>query len=120
MLKKLGCRADVVANGIEALQAIAKHNYPLVFMDIQMPELDGLEATRKIRARHDQPQPYIIAMTANARPEDKNECIEAGMDDFVSKPVRLEDVARALDVARSKCIDNPEPITRLASPIRSA
>lgn len=97
MLKKLGVRADIVANGVEALEMFEQHRYGVIFMDIQMPELDGLEATAKIRECQGGDEPYIIAMTANARGEDRNRCIEAGMDDFVPKPVRLEDVARALE-----------------------
>ncbi|MEM7217141.1 MAG: response regulator [Pseudomonadota bacterium] len=96
MLKKLGLRADTAANGREALDMLAQHRYRLVFMDVQMPELDGLEATRQIRGDRRATQPWIIAMTANARPEDRDDCYSAGMNDFVGKPVRLQDVQRAL------------------------
>lgn len=97
MLQRLGYDADVVANGIEALQAVQSETYDVVFMDVQMPEMDGLEATRRIR--HDNSityRPYIIAMTAAAMQLDREKCLEAGMDDFVSKPTRLEDVSQAL------------------------
>jgi len=97
MLEKLGHRVDVAGNGKEALQALAQHPYHLVFMDCQMPEMDGFEATRKIRA-HEQPgrQLPVIAMTANAMEGDRERCLESGMDDFVSKPVKSQDLQRVL------------------------
>ncbi|MEM1229040.1 MAG: response regulator [Pseudomonadota bacterium] len=95
MLKKLGIRCDVANNGREAIALLAQQDYDVVLMDVQMPEVDGLEATRLIRLS-DGPQPHIIAMTANARPEDRDECMDAGMNDFVSKPIRLQDVQQAL------------------------
>jgi PAS domain S-box-containing protein len=100
MLDRLGYRADVAGNGLEVLQALQRQRYDIVLMDVQMPDLDGLEATRRIR--DDIPadrQPYIIAMTANAFAEDRDRCIEAGMDDYVSKPVRKDVLAAALERA---------------------
>ena len=96
MLKELGYMSDVVANGQEALIACREMDYDVVLMDMQMPEMDGLEATRLIRSgfRH---QPYIIAMTANAMSEDRDRCIEAGMDEYVSKPVRIDVLQAALE-----------------------
>ena len=90
MLEKLGCRVDVASNGIEALAAICQHQYPLVFMDCQMPELDGFETTRLIRSQ-EQPGTHlpVIAMTANAMEGDRETCLTAGMDDFVSKPIAV-------------------------------
>ncbi len=100
MLKKLGYRADVAANGIEALEALEQIPYDVVLMDVQMPQLDGLEATRRIRATMpDGRQPRIVAMTANALQGDRELCLEAGMDDYVAKPVRIEEVQRALERA---------------------
>lgn len=97
MLKSLGYDADVALNGIEALRALTAHKYDIVLMDVQMPEMDGLEATCHIRAEIDMTeQPYIIAMTAAAMQVDRQKCLEVGMDDFLAKPVRLEDLAQAL------------------------
>ncbi|MEM6999299.1 MAG: response regulator [Pseudomonadota bacterium] len=99
MLKKFGVQVDIANNGREAIEMLSKTAYRLVFMDVQMPELDGLEATRLIRVEEDLPQPYIIAMTANAMAEDRVECEAAGMDDFVAKPVRIQDLDQALQRA---------------------
>ncbi|MCR9277170.1 MAG: response regulator [Pseudomonadaceae bacterium] len=99
MLKKLGMHADTAANGREAIEMMTQREYALIFMDVQMPEIDGLEATRLIRLEEADPAPYIVAMTANARPEDRADCLDAGMNDFVGKPIRLEDVASALERA---------------------
>ncbi len=89
LLKKEGYTADAVGNGLEALEAVQRQNYDLIFMDIQMPELDGLEATRQIHQLLPiAKRPIIVAMTANAMEEDRSECLNAGMDDYVSKPLR--------------------------------
>ena len=88
MLEKLGYRVDVAGNGMEALAAVCRHQYPLVFMDCQMPELDGLETTRLIRSQEQAGTHLpIIAMTANAMAGDRENCLKAGMDDFISKPI---------------------------------
>jgi CheY-like chemotaxis protein len=98
MLARLGCAAEVAANGLEALEAVRRYAYDVVFMDVQMPEMDGLEATRAIRQDPSLPyRPYIIAMTAAAMQLDKEQCLEAGMDDFIAKPTRLEDIEQALE-----------------------
>jgi two-component system CheB/CheR fusion protein len=95
MLKKLGVKADVVANGLEVLQALEHKHYDLIFMDIQMPELDGLQAARKIRERwHNRPK--IIAITAYALEGDMDKCINAGMDDYISKPMQLDELQNKL------------------------
>lgn len=103
LIEKLGHTVDVVANGIEAVDAIKKRPYDLIFMDIRMPEMDGLTATRAIR-KLEPPQGDIpiIAMTANAMKEDRDECISAGMNYFVAKPVNASKVQKAL----IKCTDS--------------
>jgi PAS domain S-box-containing protein len=96
-LKKMGYSADVAANGSEVLQALERQPYDLVLMDVQMPEMDGLEAARRIRERWSGGRgPRIIAMTASTMPEDRERCLEAGMDDYISKPVRIEELTAAL------------------------
>jgi CheY-like chemotaxis protein len=97
LLVHLGYRADVVANGREVLDAMERQNYDVVLMDVQMPEMDGLEATRRLRSRFGANSlPRIIAMTANAMPGDREKCIAAGMDAYVSKPVELDDIRAVL------------------------
>ena len=92
----MGYQADVAGNGIEALEAVERQPYDVVFMDVQMPEMDGLEATRRIRAALPD-SPRIVAMTANAMDGDREACLEAGMDDYVSKPIRIEELVAALE-----------------------
>ncbi len=97
MLEKIGCAAEVVADGLEAVQALSNAPYDLVFMDCQMPEMDGFEATRQIRMREEHGQhSIIVAMTANALQGDREKCLAAGMDDYISKPVRLTDLVAIL------------------------
>lgn len=92
----LGYKTDLVANGHEAIDALKRKHYDVVFMDVQMPEMDGYEATRKIKERWNHDGPVIIAMTANAMQGDKEKCMVAGMDDYISKPLRLEDLERVI------------------------
>jgi CheY-like chemotaxis protein/HPt (histidine-containing phosphotransfer) domain-containing protein len=100
ILAKLGLHADAVGDGVEAVAALEKVMYDLVLMDVQMPEMDGFEATRRIRdpesavLNHEIP---IVAMTAHAMPGDRERCLEAGMDDYVTKPIAPEALADALD-----------------------
>jgi CheY-like chemotaxis protein len=96
ILNKLGYEADVAANGIEVLDALQRQPYDLILMDVQMPEMDGLEATRQIRASLLSRQPRIIAMTAYAMQGDRAQCIAAGMDDYISKPMRAQDLSALL------------------------
>ncbi|MEO5659575.1 MAG: response regulator [Polaromonas sp.] len=101
LLAHLGYRADIVANGIEVLDALERQNYDVVLMDVQMPLMDGLEATRRLRARFGADGlPRVIAMTANAMPGDREKCLAAGMNSYVSKPIELDDLRNVLmDVA---------------------
>jgi signal transduction histidine kinase/DNA-binding response OmpR family regulator len=97
LLSQMGYRADVAANGLEAIQALERQPYDVILMDVQMPEMDGLEATRKICERWPKgKRPRIIAMTANAMQGDREMCLEAGMDDYVSKPIRREELFQAI------------------------
>ncbi len=96
LLARLGVASDRAASGNEALAALATRPYPLIFMDLLMPGMDGLQATRRIRALPLLPQPYIVAFTANAMSEDRLACSEAGMNDFLPKPVHKEALARVL------------------------
>src|SRR5581483_2340515 len=98
---RLGYTASVAWNGVEALAALERETFDVVLMDVQMPELDGLDATRRIRERCPaEGRPHIIAMTANALPEDREACFAAGMNDYVAKPIRAEELAAALKRAR--------------------
>jgi CheY-like chemotaxis protein len=97
LLERLGYRADVAWDGLEALEALERQPYDVVLMDVQMPELDGLDVSRRICERWPPGlRPRIIAMTANVRPEDREACFSAGMDDYLSKPIRPDELARAL------------------------
>ena len=98
MLARIGYTATVAANGLAAVEACRAQPFDLVLMDVQMPELDGLEATRRVRQLPG-PRPTIIAMTANAMEGDRESCLAAGMDDYISKPIKLEDLQRAIAAA---------------------
>jgi len=101
ILDKLGYRADVASNGLEVLEALERGPYDVVLMDVQMPEMDGLDASRRICSRWPaESRPRIIAMTANAMIEDREACFAAGMDDYLVKPVRSEELADALGRVR--------------------
>ncbi len=97
MLSRLGYHPDVASNGLEALQSLKNKHYDVILMDIQMPEMDGLEASKAIRMRYPpEKQPYIIAVTAYAQEYSKEMCLNAGTDDYLSKPVRLNDISNAI------------------------
>jgi signal transduction histidine kinase/DNA-binding response OmpR family regulator len=102
LLERLGYRADIAANGLEVLDAVARRPYDVILMDVQMPEMDGFEASRQLRARARATlRPRIVAMTAHAMEGDREACLAAGMDDYIAKPVRIEDLAAALE----RCTD---------------
>jgi CheY-like chemotaxis protein len=98
-LEKLGITPDVAHDGLQALERMHAKHYDVVLMDVQMPHMDGLTATRQVRATPDLQQPHIIALTANAFADDKAACLAAGMNDFVSKPVNLNRLREALERA---------------------
>ena len=100
LLKRLGYTADVAENGLQTLEMLQVRGYDVVLMDVQMPVLDGLETTHRIRTElPPDDQPYIIAMTANAMSGDREACLAAGMDGYVSKPVQVAELEAALQVA---------------------
>jgi CheY-like chemotaxis protein len=96
LLEQMGYRADLASNGIEAVESLERQIYDVILMDVQMPEMDGLEATRIIRKLTGVIQPHIIAMTANAMEGDREMCIAAGMNDYISKPIRINELVDAL------------------------
>jgi CheY-like chemotaxis protein len=96
LLSKLGYEPRIVSDGKEALDELSQQRYDLVFMDVQMPGMDGLEATKMIRLCLDI-QPVIIAMTANAMQGDSDNCMQAGMDDYISKPIEMEELLAQLE-----------------------
>ena len=99
---KLGCRADIVIDGAQAVAAVERGRYDLVFMDMQMPEMDGCEATREIRKRVSRErQPRIVALTANALIGDREKCLAAGMDTYLTKPLVLGNLVSVLRAALS-------------------
>jgi GAF domain-containing protein/DNA-binding response OmpR family regulator len=97
ILEQMGYRADIASNGLEAIESIERQTYDVILMDVQMPEMDGLEATRQIVARWPQGHPRIIGLTANALEGDREQCLAAGMDDYISKPIHVEELVDALE-----------------------
>jgi CheY-like chemotaxis protein len=100
LLKHFGYSVDVVANGAEVMAALETHVYDVIFLDVQMPEMDGYEAARRIRARwsaDESARPRMVAMTSNAMQSDRDRCLEAGMDDYISKPFTVETLRDALE-----------------------
>ncbi len=120
LLRRLGYRADLAGNGLEAIQGIERQPYDVVLMDVQMPEMDGLEATRRIVARWPAAQrPRIVAVTANALQADRELCLAAGMDDHLAKPMRLAELRQAL--ARCPSTGPQRPASRgHDAPVQSA
>jgi CheY-like chemotaxis protein len=103
LLSQMGYRADLASNGIEAIESVERQTYDVVLMDVQMPEMDGLEASKRITARWAADmRPRIIAMTANAMAGDRELCMAAGMDDYVTKPIRVEALVQALYQAHQR------------------
>ena len=102
ILKRLGYTADIVSTGLEVLEALDRRRYDVILMDVEMPEMDGLNATQKIRTKYkNKTTPYIVAMTANAMHGDREKCLAAGMNDYVSKPIRVIELINALRNSRN-------------------
>ena len=99
ILEKLGYQTNIVNNGLEALQEVRKNVYDLVLMDVEMPEMDGITATKKILGEQADAAPYIIGLTAYAMTEDRDRCLRAGMNNFLTKPIRIEKLGLALQQA---------------------
>jgi CheY-like chemotaxis protein len=106
ILDRMGYRADVANNGLEVLEALQRLSYDVILMDVQMPEMDGLEATRQICKKYAESlhlnKPRVIAMTANAMQGDREICLAAGMDDYITKPIRLEELIKALSLVKGE------------------
>jgi len=98
MLKKIGLSADVVGSGLEAIDAMQNRSYDVILMDVEMPKMNGLETTRVIRDRWPYRSIKIIAVTSCTQKGDRETCIQAGMDDYIPKPARREDIMAALDI----------------------
>ena len=112
LLQQLGYRADLAANGVEAIESVERQTYDVVLMDVQMPEMDGLEASRQITTRWQQAaRPRIVAMTANAMQGDREMCLAAGMDDYVTKPIRVDQLVEALNQVTAR--EDTNPATRI-------
>jgi len=103
ILQQMGYRADLASNGLEAVQSVERQTYDVVLMDVQMPEMDGLEASRRITAKwpHGE-RPRIVAMTANAMQGDREMCLAAGMDDYLTKPIRVDQLVEALNLVQPR------------------
>ena len=103
ILQQMGYRADLASNGIEAIESVERQTYDVVLMDVQMPEMDGFEASREINRRWPgRGRPRIVAMTANAMQGDRDQCLAAGMNDYLTKPIRVERLVEALSRARAR------------------
>ncbi|MFM7407386.1 MAG: response regulator [Cuspidothrix sp.] len=107
LFQKLGYPVIIVNNGVEALNVLKQEMYDVVFMDIQMPELDGIETTKAIYQEWGETnRPYIIAMTANAMPSDREQCLSVGMDDYISKPIKIEAIVASIQLLRQRRFDS--------------
>lgn len=116
LLKRLGYQADVVGNGLEVLAALQSQRYDVVLLDVQMPEMDGLEVARWIcQSGQLHYRPYLITITANVTPDERQKCFRAGMDACLSKPIRLQ----ALDQVLSQCKPLPRSIASIAADVAS-
>lgn len=108
MLHRLGYQADVAENGLEVLAALQRQLYDVVLLDVQMPEMDGLDVVRWCQQHPSHLRPYLIAITANAMPGDRERCLQAGMDAYISKPIRMQELGQIL----GRC----KPLTQTIAP----
>jgi CheY-like chemotaxis protein len=114
ILERMGYRADVAVNGLEVLESLQRQQYDVVLMDVQMPNMDGVEATQQIRdIWPPEQQPTIIAMTANALTGDREKYLESGMDNYISKPVRIQELMDAL--AKTKPLSIKQPASEVGN-----
>ena len=117
VLQQMGYSADVAGNGLEVLETLNNQHYDIVFMDVEMPEMDGLEATRAIAKRLPaQSRPAIIGTTAYAMEDDRASCLEAGMNDYISKPIRIEEIQRALERWGGMKLAQTDPVKNISEP----
>lgn len=114
LLRRMGYDADVVSNGVEAVEAVRRQRYDVVLMDVQMPEMDGLEAARLIGEEHGARRPQIIAMTANAMQGDREHGLAVGMDEYVTKPIRISELQAALTAVGQRIHGRPARFHRVA------
>jgi signal transduction histidine kinase/DNA-binding response OmpR family regulator/HPt (histidine-containing phosphotransfer) domain-containing protein len=121
LLEKLGYKADIVSNGVETLKFLRRQSYDVVLMDIQMPQMDGLAATRQIcQEWSPQTRPRIIAMTAEVAPGDREKCLQAGMNDYIAKPIRLEELRKAIGQCRPLSPREPIDVKSLESMLKGS
>jgi CheY-like chemotaxis protein len=105
MLSTMGYAADMAGDGFEALAALERRDYPIVFMDCQMPQMDGFAATEQLRSREGVGRhTYVVAVTASAMVDDRTRCLDAGMDDYLTKPFDLEQLAATMDRWRDRAV----------------
>src|SRR5688572_15670873 len=117
LLRRFGHAYEVATSGLEAIEKTSAGRFDVVLMDVEMPDIDGMEATRRIRERLGAASPRIIAITANALPGDRERCLAAGMDDYLSKPIQLEALRVAIEHSGGNAA---EPVERSAEPAPAA
>lgn len=119
MLERLGHQVQAVGDGIAVLEALQQQSYDIVLLDLKMPRLDGLETATRI-CQMPEPRPVLIALTANSHLEDQDRCLQAGMDDFLSKPIRMVDLGRMIDRYAERCLHRSTPPAGEASTFKGS
>ncbi|MBS2035389.1 response regulator [bacterium] len=121
MLKKMGYQADSVGNGLEVLDALTRTRYDVILMDVNMPEMDGLEATRQLVALYPEDRPRVVALTANVTLSERESCVQAGMDDFIAKPIQIEALCAALLRCERRAVAAvSDPLVHTEAPVAPA